>query len=833
MSSFEITAPLDGWLVPLADVPDPVFAGGVAGNGVAIDPISDLLRAPCNGTVRLMRGGRHALTLATIVGDLLLHVGIETVGLKGEGFELLVADGTVVRAGDPLLRFDLDLIARRAPSLVTPVLLTGEAASAITTRRSAGRVRVGDVIFTVRCSGAPSVQHAATAGESVSRSFRVDFDHGLHARPAASVVAALAALDAGVQVRAHGREASARSMIGLMTLGVARGDLVEVVARGPDASAALEVLAGLLSPAPPASDLPDQAPAVVAPATGSRVAAVVASRGLAIGQAYRWASTEIPVAPGSGSAPQERAALAGALGAVRDHLQGKAARATGARRGLLEAHLVLVADPELRSEAEGRIDRGAGAAPAWQGALRAAADSLARLDDPRMAERRADLADLEQQVLRVLCGLPPDARVSLPEHAIVLADELLPSQLFALDTHHLAGICTAAGGATSHVAILAGSLGVPMLVAAGPTVLALSGGESLVVDAEAGALHVSPTPAVLERYQRQIEQRVVQGAEDARHSREPAALSDGTAVQVDCNLGSVEEVAHAVAAGADGCGLLRTEFLFLERDLAPTEDEQHAVYAAIATALAGRSLTIRTLDAGGDKPIPFLPMPAEENPALGLRGVRTSLWRPELLETQLRAILRAAAGAPCRLLLPMVTDMADVVAVRECLRRVCAASGLAPPKLGIMIETPSSALLADQLAPLVDFFSIGSNDLSQYVLAIDRLHPVLAARLDALHPAVLRMIATAASAALQHGCEVCVCGGLASDPDAVPLLVGLGVRELSVLPSMIGRIKSVVRGYDLARCEALAHASLALGSATEVRALVRSDSGADRAGAGE
>jgi phosphoenolpyruvate-protein kinase (PTS system EI component) len=226
-------------------------------------------------------------------------------------------------------------------------------------------------------------------------------------------------------------------------------------------------------------------------------------------------------------------------------------------------------------------------------------------------------------------------------------------------------------------------------------------------------------------------------------------------------------------------------------------------------------------------------MPAEENPALGLRGLRASLWRPDLLETQLRAILRASAMAPCRLLLPMVTDVADIAAVRECIDRVAAASGLVPPKLGIMIETPASALLADQLAPLVDFFSIGSNDLSQYVLGIDRLHPVLAARLDALHPAVLRMIAIAASVAVQHGRELCVCGGLASDPDAVPLLVGFGVRELSVLPSMVARIKSVVRGYDRARCEELARAVVELRSVAEVRALVRNGSGATRAAVGE
>ena len=833
MSLIEILAPLDGWLVALADIPDPVFAGGMAGDGVAIDPVGDTVFAPCAGTVRLMRGGRHALTLVTAAGDLLLHVGIDTVQLRGEGFELLVADGTAVRAGEPLLRFDLDLVARRAPSLVTPVLLTGLAAAGITRRRVPGRVRVGDLLFVAPSAAAVNGSEPVPAGQAVERRYRVPFGHGLHARPAASIAAALVGISADVQIRANGRQASARSMIGLMTLGVARGDLVDVVAQGVDAAEALLALEALLEPAT-STETADAAPAVApAPAPGTRVAAVIASRGVAIGSAFRWSTASIPIGPGSGDPRRERQALDAALASVADHLRTKSAAANGARRSVLDAHLGLLSDPEIRADTELRLGGGAPAGAAWRDALATAAEALAQLGDARMAERRADLLDLQQQVLRVLAGQSPDVTVVLPERAIVLADELLPSQLLSLDSRRLAGICTAAGGATSHVAILAGSLAIPMLVAAGPSVLAVGDGEPLILDAEAGVVVVTPAAEVVDRYQQRIAARTIEAADDARRALEPALLADGTAVRIECNLGALDEAAAAIAAGAEGCGLLRTEFLFLDREAAPSEDEQYAVYESIAAAMAGRPLTIRTLDAGGDKPIPFLTMPAEENPALGLRGLRTSLWRPELLETQLRAILRAAADAPCRLLLPMVTDAADVIAVRQCLERLSAAMGLAMPPLGIMIETPASAMMADQLAPLVDFFSIGSNDLSQYVLAIDRLHPVLAARLDGLHPAVLRVIATAATAAIAHDRELCVCGGLASDPDAVPVLLGLGVRELSVLPTMIGRIKNVARGYDRARCEDLARAALGLGSADAVRALVRNVAGANHATAGE
>jgi phosphoenolpyruvate-protein phosphotransferase len=523
----------------------------------------------------------------------------------------------------------------------------------------------------------------------------------------------------------------------------------------------------------------------------------------------------------SGDVVAERARLATAIEDVRRQLLARAGRMDGVRRGVLDAHLALLGDPELVREAEDAIDGGHGAGVAWRDTLARAAEALARLGDPRMAERRADLLDLERQVLRAMAGSAAHTGPVLPERAIVLAGELLPSQLLSLDTSRIAGLCTAGGGATSHVAILAASLGLPMLVAAGPAVLEIADGTTLVLDADVGRLHVAPGGEELAGVERRIAELAQRSLADAEFASQPASLRDGTSVRVDANLGAVEEAVPALQAGADGCGLLRTEFLYLERDAAPTEDEQLAVYQALADALEGRPLTIRTLDAGGDKPIPFLPMPKEENPALGLRGVRTSLASPVLFDAQLRALLRVRADRGCRILLPMVTDPADVRAVRERIARLAGELGVAMPALGAMIETPASAMLADQIAPLVDFFSIGSNDLSQYVLAIDRLHPTLASRLDALHPAVLRTIAVATAVASARGIEVCVCGGLASDPEAVPLLLALGARELSVVPSMIGRIKSVVRTLSLADCDVLLRRAMALDGAAAVRAQVR------------
>jgi phosphoenolpyruvate-protein kinase (PTS system EI component) len=305
-------------------------------------------------------------------------------------------------------------------------------------------------------------------------------------------------------------------------------------------------------------------------------------------------------------------------------------------------------------------------------------------------------------------------------------------------------------------------------------------------------------------------------------AQRPCHLADGTRIEVFANVGSAAEAEAAVRDGAEGCGLLRTEFLFLERESAPDVTEQTAAYQAIADALAGRPLTIRTLDAGGDKPIAYLPQPAEENPALGLRGVRTSLANPQLLRTQLRAILGVRPREQCRILLPMITEVAEVVAVRAVLEELRAELGVTrATELGVMIETPASALIAERLVEVADFLSIGTNDLTQYTLAMDRLHPQLAPRLDALHPAVLRLIAGAATAAVQRGRMVAVCGGLASEPLAAPLLVGLGVHELSAVGAVIPRLKACLSRVTLEQCRALARAALLAADASAVRTLAR------------
>jgi phosphocarrier protein FPr/phosphocarrier protein len=408
-----------------------------------------------------------------------------------------------------------------------------------------------------------------------------------------------------------------------------------------------------------------------------------------------------------------------------------------------------------------------------------------------------------------------------PRGAILIADELFPSQLMALADAGLAGIATGQGGATSHVAIIAAGLDLPMVTALGADAVRIEDGADLILDGGAGTVLIAPDAAIVAQTRaRQASRAAFREAAQAR-AQEDCRTADGVRIEVAVNLGSVEEARRAVALGAEGCGLLRTEFLFLDRSSPPDEAEQHATYQGVADALGARPLIVRTLDIGADKPAPWLPMATEENPALGLRGIRLQLARPDLLETQFRALLSVRRTGPLRIMLPMVADRAEVLEARLLLDRLARELGVDAPELGIMVETPAAALMAAELAADADFFSIGSNDLSQYALARDRTNPAVAAGLDGLHPAVLRLIAETVNGAAVHGRWVGLCGGLAAVPDAIPVLLGLGVSELSVSPTAIAETKALVRTLDLAACRALAAQALASPDAAAVHALVQ------------
>lgn len=826
--SLIITSPLRGWASALDQVPDPVFAQRMMGDGVAIEPLGDTVVAPCDGEVTTLHDSGHAVALRSPEGaELLIHIGLDTVTLKGKGFEPLVKAGDRVARGDPLIRFDMDAVALAAPSLITPVIVTNAEAFTIVKRSVDVAVGACEALMTL-APVAAEARRRSDDGTLVEQAVTLSLPHGIHARPAARIGEAARGYEADVHLVFGEKRGDARSTVALMALGTRFGDDVTVQARGDDAEAALAAIVALLG-----TDMGEGAVVAPAPAAApgtalaeGQIGGVIAAPGLAMGPAARLQRAEIAVAREGTGAVEERAALIAARNEVRGRIAARAESTDGSVAAVMAAHLALPDDPELLAGAERRIAEGASAGFAWRGAVHDQIDALRATGNAHLIERIDDLVDIERQLLLVLSGAPAEAD-AIAAGSVLVADDLLPSQLVTLAASGLAGVALVRGGPTSHVAILCAGMGLPALVAMGDALDGVADGATLLLDAEAGHVTVDPDAEAAAAFAARV------AARDARRTAAQAAAADachsadGTRIEVLANIGTVEDAVLAAAQGAEGSGLVRSEFLFLGRDSAPSEDEQLAAYQGIADALAGKPVIVRLLDIGGDKPAAYIPFAAEENPALGQRGIRVGLAHPDLLETQLRAILRVQPVGQCRIMVPMVASVADLVAVRAMVERLRGEMGISEAvQVGAMVETPAAAITADLLAAEADFLSIGTNDLTQYVLAMDRGNPAVAAGVDALHPAVLRMIGETCRLAATRGTWVGVCGGLASDPAALPILVGLGVTEISAVPGFVAEAKAIVRGVTIEAARGHAARALTCTSAAEVRALARQFEGA-------
>jgi multiphosphoryl transfer protein len=821
IATLVLVAPLDGWAAPLAEVPDPVFADRMMGDGVAIDPTASLLSAPCDGEVMLLHAARHAITLRAANGaEILMHIGLDTVALGGQGFTAHVRQGERVTAGQALISFDLETLGQAAKSLITPIVIANGDDFAIEWRLENQSVTRGCEIM--RLHALRKISAAAAGGQEVRRALIIPLAHGLHARPAARLADLAKSFSADIAMESGTRRASLRSPVAMMGLGLAKGASVSLVGTGVDADAAIAAIAmlmesGMGETVKAAAEFVTVAAAADEPGV---ITGVCAAPGLALGNALRFARAGIALAEEGRGTAHESKRLVDAIALVRTRLSDAVRKD---RSAILAAHLAFLDDPELAAEAERSIERGKSAGHAWRTAIETQVAVLQGLKEARFVERAVDLMDLERQVLMALGDVPTQLDIALPENSILLADDLLPSEFVALDAECLAGIALSKGGPTSHVAILAATMNIPMLVACGPELFSIPDGATLLLDADRGGVTIDPSLAVVESTSREIATRRQEHNTAQALAHRACQTKDGVRIEINANLGSHNDAVVAMAAGAEGCGLLRTEFLFLDREAPPGETEQADAYRAIAKTLEARPLTIRTLDIGGDKPAPYLPFPAEENPALGLRGVRVSLWRPDLLAVQLRAILLAMPAAQCRIMVPMIASLAELRQVRQALNRARAELGITDAvSLGAMVETPAAAITADLLAAEADFLSIGTNDLTQYCLAMDRGNASLASDFDAFHPAVLRLIAATIDGAARHGRPVSVCGGLASDGAAAPILIGLGVRGLSAAAAQIPALKARIHNVTLDQCRLLAEKALAASSAAEVRALALS-----------
>ncbi|WP_437490022.1 phosphoenolpyruvate--protein phosphotransferase [Sorangium sp. So ce1014] len=663
--------------------------------------------------------------------------------------------------------------------------------------------------------GAATVTAAAATAAvapAVTADVAIADPSGLHARPAAQLIARAAKLDAAItleNVTAGRGPVATSSLIALASLGVRRGDVLRVRATGRQAAEAVEALAALVR---------REAPAGAAAASAASGLAIPVAPGVALGPLVRLvrSTPEVPettVDDPAAEAERLRRALEIAAQDLGSALRGS---------DILDAHQALLCDPALVGAALTRIERERrNAAWAFRLAIEAAAAIYRQLDDPYLRAREADVHDVGDAVVRALLG---GAAATVPDGppAIVVADDLTPSEAARLDAARVLGVIDRRGGPTSHAAILLRGAGIPA-VAGAAALVPEAGGARAGLDGATGEVWLDPDPGTtVEIERRQAALRASRRPPGARDGR--VRLACGREVELWANVAGPSDARAAREAGALGIGLLRTEMPFLGRVDEPDEDEQAERLAEIFAVFAGAPIVVRTLDAGGDKALPYLELDAEANPSLGVRGVRLSLARPALLEAQLRAILVAGRGHDVRVLVPMVSTAAEVGAVRAALERAHEALSAAgrphlwPVATGIMVEVPSAALMAERLARQADFFSIGTNDLTQHTLAAERGHPRLHALADPAHPAVLRLVRAVVEAGHASGRPVSVCGEAAGDPGVAPLLVGLGITRLSMCSSAFDAVEDALAGASFAELAAVAEDALAVDDAAAARA---------------
>jgi phosphocarrier protein FPr len=816
---------------------------------------ADLARAMAGEEVRIVAAGGMAPPETALGTDAVRVAAAIEEAWSERGVLVLMDLGSALLSAEMALEL-LPEGHRKRVLLSAAPLVEGAVAAAVASRLGEPIERVASEATSSLDAkraqvGGPSEASAAPADEpgpvlpGVETRIAVDIPLGLHARPAARLIRATAGLNAQVlagNATTGSAMVTARSLNALAGLQVREGHELLVTASGPDAQKAIDALRALAArrfdepavtrdgppataPAPPtARPLP---PALPPTGLEGELRGVPASAGIAIGTLQFLEEADLTASDAEAGDPaKELQALELAVTAARRDLEQlrdqTRTRAGSYEAEIVDADLLFLEDPELLEPTRAAItDRRLTAARAWSEVSLRLGESWERLEDPTMRLRAADLAGVSRRVLHRLLGRPAPV---LRRRGILVARDLAPTDTAALDPARVMGIATAGGGPTSHSAILARALGIPAVVGLGDALLAMAPGQSALLDGGRGTLILDPAAALVRRARAQAREEQRRAAHAAAAAHQPAVTRDGVVIEVAANIGGAEEASRAVEAGADGVGLLRTEFLFMEAESLPGEEAQERIYSEIATRLEGRPLTIRTLDVGADKPLPYLRSVHEDNPALGLRGIRLGLAQPEVLIAQLRAVVATARRSPVRVMFPMVSSAGEVDAARALLTEAAGSEPLSL-EVGVMVEIPSAALSAAQLAERVDFFSLGTNDLSQYTLAADRGNAEVATLADAFHPATLRLIAATVRAARARGRWVGVCGELAGQIEAVPLLIGLGVRELSVAVPAVARIKEAVRAADSGACVRLARRALRLADGSAVRGLISGASG--------
>lgn len=814
----DVLSPLAGTAVPLPSVPEVLPHTSPPQDGLMLLPSSHQLLAPITGTVTSVQPHLHTLVLRTGEVEILIRLGPGT-SIRQEAFKPFVQPGDTVTAGQKLLEFAPAGLP--SPGMTRHVLILVKAPAPITLREKvSGPVQPGQKLFTLLLASLPNMQENQTTF-SESGPISLGPLGGLPAKSAAVLADLAAQYPYDITLFHDKKSANAKSIVSLLGLSLSAQDEIILRVYGPQAQANEMLLKlhhalqhGL--PAPDSSARPT--PATGEPELPAQLTGLCACGGLASGPSFLVTVKPLSFEENTAHPQAECALLEQALHTLAAQLKAQiAAEKNTESRDILNAHLLLLQDPLLAETTHQTILQGKTAAFAFNTAIRQSIDILKKTKNRFLMERIADLKDIRREVLGQLTGqqhrLP-----EIPPGSLLVAEDLLPSDVAALP-QQVAGVLLAHGSPTAHAGILLRNRNIPAVVQAGPAVLNIPQGTPILLDADQALALLCPTPAQQADFEQRKQRSVLENQRASQTAQEPAQTKDHVRILVEANVADAEESARAKQAGADGLGLVRTEFLFQNRTMAPTEEEQTALYQAIVAQSRGM-VTFRLLDAGGDKPIAFINIPAEENPIAGIRGVRAFTQNELFFRSQLRALLRVRPLHRVRIMLPMVSFVSELVLFKQMVEQEKKNLGIEEPvQIGVMIEVPAAALTAEQLAREADFFSLGTNDLTQYTLAIDRGHKQLSPLVDPLHPSVLKLMAAAAAGAGLYQKPVAVCGAAAADPAAVALLIGLGVTELSVSAAAVARTKALVRKLAVPACRQLLQQALQLAESKAVRQL--------------
>jgi len=560
---------------------------------------------------------------------------------------------------------------------------------------------------------------------------------------------------------------------------------------------------------------------------------ISASRGMCIGPVFQFVRQKLEIQEKKQVNPSEELIRFNlAVDTAKDQIDRIYEKAlqesSDADAAIFQAHRMILEDPELISAVKKKIESDKKSAEiAMQETGKSFSAMMAAMNDEYFAARATDIMDVTNRVLRVLLDVAESPTANLKVPSIIIADDLTPSDTVMLDKSLVIGFCTAQGSATSHTAILARGLGIPAVSGLGIVALDQENGTDVILDGTKGEVIFAPDKAMIADYRKRIEAARTIREKALKFAKKPAKTKDGKVVEVVSNIGNVEGAQSAIENGAEGVGLLRTEFLYLEQSQLPSEEVQYKAYRDILKVFGKMPVILRTLDVGGDKEIPYMGLAAESNSFLGQRALRLCLVRPDVFKPQLRAALRASVGHNLKIMFPMVATTSEVREARKVLDECATELGIEGHaiaeniEIGIMVEIPSAALVADQLAKEVDFFSIGTNDLSQYTMAADRTNPKVAQLSDAFFPAVLRLVREVIKAAHKEGKWVGMCGELAGEPLALPILLGLGLDEFSMNPPMIPLAKQILRNLDSKEMEKIAYEALELENPDQIQAFIK------------